>query len=70
LENIREHLKIDKWIVIGHSFGGFVALEYVLRYAQCVSQLCIIEKAGHNTSIECPDKLINLMLSFFKNKTA
>jgi len=201
LDNIREYLKIDKWIVIGHSFGGFVALEYVLRYAQCVSQLvlidtgfnaiqvqeeapkillkwdypekvskwahkffngnislfqipyvflkfgkayfyrynikifmksisgkhtlktvhlwfreyfvgwdiknklslienptliisgendfqfppnyqrimakrinnsqlCIIEKAGHNTPIECPDELISLMLSFFKNKTA
>lgn len=43
LENIREHLKIDKWIVVGHSFGGFVALEYVLRYAQRVSQLVLID---------------------------
>ena len=32
IENVRKYLKIDRWIVVGHSFGGFVALEYALSF--------------------------------------
>ena len=29
---LREALGFERWAVLGHSFGGFVALEYALRY--------------------------------------
>ena len=29
---LRERLGFEKWAVLGHSFGGNVALEYALRY--------------------------------------
>ena len=30
-EKLREHLGFERWAVLGHSFGGHVALEYALR---------------------------------------
>ena len=29
IEILRNHLKIKNWVVLGHSFGGFVAQHYV-----------------------------------------
>ena len=56
IDNIRIHLNIDKWTLIGHSFGGFVALEYAIRYSQFVSQVVLID-TGFNADqvqIEAP----------------
>lgn len=36
LENLRKALKIDKWIVMGHSFGGAVAQFYTIKYPRAV----------------------------------
>jgi proline iminopeptidase len=36
LENLRKALKIDKWIVLGHSFGGGIAQYYTIKYPQNV----------------------------------
>ncbi len=43
LENLRKHLKINKWTIVGHSFGGFVALEYAIRYTEHLSKLVLID---------------------------
>jgi proline iminopeptidase len=57
-EAIRQHFGIDKWAVIGHSFGGMVALEYALRYPQSLARLVLIDTGGdsvwvrRNASIE------------------
>ena len=34
LEKLRIALKIDKWIVLGHSFGGGIAQYYAIKYPQ------------------------------------
>jgi pimeloyl-ACP methyl ester carboxylesterase len=39
---LREKLGFDQWAVLGHSFGGNVALEYALRYPQRVSHLVLV----------------------------
>src|SRR5512137_1150350 len=39
---LRQALGFDKWVVLGHSFGGNVALEYALRYPQHTSHLVLI----------------------------
>jgi len=40
---IRESLGFDEWTVLGHSFGGQVALEYALRYGERVSKLVLLD---------------------------
>jgi len=39
---LREELGFEKWAVLGHSFGGNVALEYALRYPQSLSHLVLM----------------------------
>jgi len=43
---LRERLGFDKWAVLGHSFGGMVALEYALRYPQSLSHLLLVDTCG------------------------
>ena len=43
---LREQLGFERWAVLGHSFGGQVALEYALRYPTRVSQLVLLDTAG------------------------
>ena len=43
---LREALGFERWAVLGHSFGGHVALEYALRYPARVSHLVLLDTAG------------------------
>src|SRR5512147_1308206 len=43
---LRQTLGFDKWAVLGHSFGGNVALEYALRYPQSLSDLILMDTGG------------------------
>ena len=43
---LRERLGFDKWAVLGHSFGGKVALEYALRYPDSLSHLILLDTGG------------------------
>jgi len=43
---LRQTLGFDKWAVLGHSFGGNVALEYALRYPQNLSHLILMNTGG------------------------
>lgn len=45
-EALRQTLGFDKWAVLGHSFGGNVALEYALRYPQRLSHLILMDTGG------------------------
>ena len=45
-ETLRQTLGFDKWAVLGHSFGGNVALEYALRYPQSISRLILMNTGG------------------------
>lgn len=45
-EGLRQALGYEKWAVLGHSFGGMVALEYALRYPQSISQLILMDTCG------------------------
>lgn len=39
---VREALGFDRWMVLGHSYGGFLALEYVTRRPEAVRALALI----------------------------
>lgn len=43
---IRERLGFETWSVLGHSFGGQVALEYALRYPGNLSRLVLMDTGG------------------------
>ncbi|GII05550.1 alpha/beta fold hydrolase [Planobispora takensis] len=43
---LRERLGFEKWAVLGHSFGGNVALEYALRYPDRLSHLVLLDTGG------------------------
>lgn len=43
---LRQALGFDQWAVLGHSFGGNVALEYALRYPQSLSHLILMDTGG------------------------
>ena len=43
---LRQALGFEKWAVLGHSFGGNVALEYALRYPQSLSHLVLVDTGG------------------------
>ena len=45
-ETLRQTLGFDKWAVLGHSFGGMVALEYALRYPHSLSHLLLMDTCG------------------------
>jgi pimeloyl-ACP methyl ester carboxylesterase len=43
---LRQRLGFGKWAVLGHSFGGHVALEYALRYPDRLSHLVLLDTGG------------------------
>lgn len=46
VDALRQALGYDQWAVLGHSFGGNVALEYALRYPQSLSHLVLMNTGG------------------------
>ncbi|MGR3764351.1 alpha/beta hydrolase [Rossellomorea sp. NS-SX7] len=59
-EAIRNELGIEKWSVLGHSFGGFLALAYVLQYPQHINKVLF----------ECPTFDFTLTSKGLLRKTA
>lgn len=43
---LRQKLGFETWAVLGHSFGGHVALEYALRYPHSLSHLILMDTGG------------------------
>jgi pimeloyl-ACP methyl ester carboxylesterase len=43
LEALRHHLELDRFALMGHSHGGFIAMNYVLKYPQHVSHIVLLD---------------------------
>ena len=43
---LRRRLGYQTWAVLGHSFGGHVALEYALRHPDSLSHLVLLDPGG------------------------
>ena len=42
-EALRETLGIGQWAVLGHAFGGMIALEYALRFPKSLTHLILMD---------------------------
>ena len=51
IEILRNHLKIKNWVVLGHSFGGFVAQHYVSKHSDKVKGIILSASGGIDTEI-------------------
>lgn len=48
IENLRQHLKIEKWTILGHSFGGIMATYYASRHPETIEKLIFSSSGGVN----------------------
>lgn len=73
---MRAFLGVDRWAVLGHSFGGHVALEYALRYPDRLSRLVLLDTAADSwwarehlptllASRGYPDRTVDLVRRWF-----
>ena len=78
---LRQRLGFDKWAVLGHSFGGHVAVEYALRYPDSLSHLVLLDSGGDSrwSQQNAPDLLakrgyspekVQLVRRFFNGQIA
>jgi proline iminopeptidase len=44
-EEVREHLGIEQWLTMGHSFGGLLQMGYTLRYPKAIKGMLMINAA-------------------------
>ena len=51
-EALRSHFSLDKWAIVGHSFGGMIALEYAIRYPYRVSHLVLLDTGGDSSYVQ------------------
>lgn len=48
MENLRRHLNIEKWTILGHSFGGIMATYYATKYPERIEKLILSSSGGIN----------------------
>jgi len=61
IEEIRKGLGIGKWVVMAHSFGGIIAVNYVYKYQKFVDKLILL-----NATLNIEDSLINQIYYGYK----
>jgi len=48
MENLRKHLKLEKWSILGHSFGGIMAAYYATKHPDRIDKLIFSSSGGVN----------------------
>jgi len=51
IEMIRGYLKIDRWVVLGHSFGGMLASYYASKHPERIKGLILSSSGGINMDL-------------------
>jgi proline iminopeptidase len=52
LENLRKALHVERWVVLGHSYGGFLAQCYALEYPESLLGLVLVAAAPGAPGVE------------------
>ncbi|MQP24195.1 alpha/beta fold hydrolase [Flavobacterium sp. LMO8] len=48
IEILRKHLKIQKWTIFGHSFGGILGTYYAFKHPEAIDKLILSSSGGVN----------------------
>ena len=48
IENLRKYLKIEKWTILGHSFGGIMATFYAVKHPETIEKIIFSSSGGVN----------------------
>jgi proline iminopeptidase len=51
IETLRHHLGFEQWVVLGHSFGGFLAQHYASSYPDSISGMILSGSGGIDLEI-------------------
>lgn len=51
IENLRKHLGISQWIVLGHSFGGMLAAYYATKHPDHIKAVIMSSSGGINLGL-------------------
>lgn len=73
IKQLVDFLKLDKFVLVGHSFGGYVALAFAEKYPQLIDKLILEEPTAFPflmTKAFNPLKLIPLMFKDFGAATS
>lgn len=46
IESLRKHLKIEKWSILGHSFGGIMVAHYATMYPENIKKIIFSASGG------------------------
>lgn len=46
IENLRKHLNVDQWAILGHSFGGVMATYYATKHPEHIDRLILSNSGG------------------------
>ena len=52
IEELRKSLHVNRWIVMGHSFGGFIAQAYAANYPEHIQALILVSSTAPDLSVE------------------
>jgi proline iminopeptidase len=63
IESLRKQLKIKKWNILGHSFGGMLASYYATLYPESIDKLVLSSSGGIDLSLLKGENLIEAGLT-------
>ncbi|MEO8240062.1 MAG: alpha/beta fold hydrolase [Flavobacterium sp.] len=63
IESLRKHLKIEKWNILGHSFGGMLASYYATVYPNSIAKLILSSSGGVDLTLLKTPNLIEAGLN-------
>jgi proline iminopeptidase len=63
IESLRKHLKIKKWNILGHSFGGMLASYYATVYPNSINKLILSSSGGLDLTLLKSPNLIEAGLN-------
>ncbi|MCB0854060.1 MAG: alpha/beta fold hydrolase, partial [Bacteroidetes bacterium] len=46
LDSLRKYLELDEWVLLGHGFGGMLAMEYAARFPENTQALILTNSGG------------------------
>ena len=61
-----EHLGIEKFNLLGHSFGGSVAIKLAVQWPEKIRKLILVSSAGRRPERSFSKKVLGPLVSFFK----